>query len=29
MPFEIIALPAAACLIFGFIRGLRAGRQES
>ena len=24
MPFEIIALPAVACLIWGFIRGLRA-----
>jgi len=27
MPFEIIALPALACLIFGIIRGLKADKQ--
>lgn len=24
MPFELIALPVLACLLLGFVRGLRA-----
>jgi len=28
MPFEIFALPAIACLVWGFVSGLRAGKNN-
>jgi hypothetical protein len=28
MPFEIFALPAIACLVWGFVSGLRAGKER-